>query len=105
MLIQRAASVLAVVFIVTGASAATPPPAKDCIRVWAVPRFNNGGYNHYVHISNACSVAADCVVTTDVNPEPAGVVAPAKGDVEINTFLGSPARVFVPHVECTMRAP
>lgn len=103
MIAQRVASVLAVVFIVTSASAATPS-AKDCIRAWPVPRFNGVGFNHIVHISNACAVAADCVVTTDVNPEPTSVVAPPKGDVEVNTFLGSPARVFTPKVECTMRA-
>jgi hypothetical protein len=103
MLAQRAASFLAVVFIVTGASATTTPSAKDCIKAWPAPRFNGVGYNHLVHISNACAVAADCVVTTDVNPEPTKVVAPAKGDVEVNTFLGSPARVFIPRVECSMR--
>jgi hypothetical protein len=103
MIARRIASLLALLFVVTGASAATTPSAKDCIRAWPAPRFNGVGYNHLVHISNACAVAADCVITTDVNPEPTKAVAPAKGDVEVNTFLGSPARVFTPKVECTMR--
>ncbi|MEO6575888.1 MAG: hypothetical protein ABIP89_18695 [Polyangiaceae bacterium] len=103
MFVKRVGCVLAVIFVVTSASAATPS-AKDCIKAWPVPRFNGVGFNHLVHISNACAVAADCVITTDVNPEPTKAVAPPKADIEVNTFLGSPARVFTPKVDCTMRA-
>jgi hypothetical protein len=103
MLAQRVASVLAVIFVVTSASAASPPSPKDCIRSWAEPRFNGVGFNHLVRIQNACAVAADCVVTTDVNPDPTQAIVPPKGEVVVNTFLGSPARVFIPRVECAMR--
>ena len=102
MFAKRAGSLLALVFVVTGASAATPP-AKDCIRAWPVARFNGVGFNHLVHIRNACGVPADCVVTTDVNPEPTAAFVPPRSETVVNTFLGSPARVFTPTVECTMR--
>jgi hypothetical protein len=58
------------------------------------------GYNHIVHLRNLCDAPAECIVTTDVNPEPSKVsVAPGR-ETEVNTFLGSPARVFVPKVAC-----
>jgi serine acetyltransferase len=61
------------------------------------------GYNHIVHIRDACSVGAVCVVTTDVNPEPTSVAVAAKSETEVNTYLGSPSRVFTPKITCTMR--
>ncbi len=46
------------------------PSADSCIRFWGEARFNGVGYNHLVHLANSCAVSAECVVSTDVNPEP-----------------------------------
>jgi hypothetical protein len=79
------------------------PAAKDCIVSWPEARMQAYGYNHIVHVKDVCDAPADCVITTDVNPEPTKLAVPAKSEAEINTFLGSPARVFTPKVVCTMR--
>jgi hypothetical protein len=65
-------------------------------------RYLGLGYNHIVHVADVCASAAECEVSTNVNPQPTHVSVPAGGEVEVNTFMGSPARVFVPKVECTM---
>jgi len=78
--------------------------AAGCIQSWPEARMQAYGYNHIVHIRDICAAAADCVVTTDVNPEPASVAVAGKSETEINTYLGSPARVFTPKVTCAMRA-
>jgi hypothetical protein len=80
------------------------PTAKDCIQSWPEARMQAYGYNHIVHVKDVCAVGADCVITTDVNPEPTKLSVGPKSEAEINTWLGSPARVFVPTVVCTMRA-
>jgi hypothetical protein len=76
--------------------------ASGCVQSWPEARMQAYGYNHIVHLRNACAVAADCVVTTDVNPEPTRVALDPKSETEVNTYLGSPARVFTPKVACTM---
>lgn len=76
--------------------------AAGCIESWPEARMQAYGYNHIVHIRDTCAVAADCIVTTDVNPQPTPVAVAAKSETEINTYLGSPARVFTPKVVCTM---
>jgi hypothetical protein len=81
------------------ASAQTP---NACIHAWGEARYGTYGYNHLVHIANTCTVDADCVVSTDVNPEPTSVEVPAKTEVVVNTFFESPSRVFTPRVTCTM---
>jgi hypothetical protein len=78
--------------------------AAACIRVRAEARYRALGYNHIVHVADICESAAECDVSTDVNPQPTHVTVPPKSEVEVNTFLGSPARVFTPKVECTMQA-
>ncbi len=75
-----------------------------CVQSWPEVRMQAYGYNHIVHLRNMCAVAADCVVTTDVNPEPTRVTVDARSETEVNTYLGSPARVFTPKVACTMHA-
>ena len=74
------------------------------MRVYPEARFQAVGYNHIVHLVNACAAVAECVVSTDVNPEPQAVTVAPHSETEINTFLGSPARVFVPRVTCKMHA-
>ena len=78
--------------------------ASSCIQSWPEARMQAYGYNHIVHLRDTCAVAADCVVTTDVNPDPTRVSVDAKSETEVNTYLGSPARVFTPTVTCTMRS-
>jgi hypothetical protein len=60
-------------------------------------------YNHIVHINNACTQDADCDVSTDVNPEVQKVTVASHSEVQVMTFLGSPARTFKPNVRCVMR--
>jgi hypothetical protein len=101
-----AATIVALVGAVTRAKAAdagvADGGAAGCIESWPEARMQAYGYNHIVHIRDTCAVAADCIVTTDVNPEPTPVAVAAKSETEINTYLGSPARVFTPKVVCTM---
>jgi hypothetical protein len=88
---------------VAQAGGTTPPTAKECILSWPEARMQAYGYNHIVHVKDVCEAPADCVITTDVNPEPTKLSVSGKSEAEINTFLGSPARVFTPTVVCTMR--
>ena len=74
-----------------------------CVRAFPEARYSGVGFNHIVHLVNACAATAECTVSTDVNPEPQTVVVAGRSQAEVNTFLGSPARVFVPNVTCRMR--
>jgi len=74
-----------------------------CIRVRAEARYRGLGYNHIVHVADVCAADADCDVSTDVNPQPTHVLIAGKSEIEVTTFLGSPARVFIPKVECTLK--
>lgn len=90
------------------AAGSAPVPAQrvqgvtDCIRFWPEARYGALGYNHIVHVQNGCDANAECRVSTDVNPQPVSVQVPGRKQVEVNTFLGSPAREFTPRVECKM---
>lgn len=81
-----------------GASSAVPP----CVEVSSEARYRGYGYDHIVRIANGCERAATCDVSTDVNPTPERTTIPSKEQVEILTFRGSPAREFVPRVECKL---
>ena len=74
----------------------------SCIRFWGEARYAALGYNHLVHVANSCSAGADCVVSTDVSPAEQKVAVGGKSEAVVNTFIGSPARTFTPHVKCTM---
>jgi hypothetical protein len=87
---------------IPSAAGADGPAPRDCIQSWPEARMQAYGYNHIVHVRDVCDVPADCVITTDVNPEPTKVSVAAKSETEVNTFLGSPARVFTPKVACTL---
>jgi hypothetical protein len=92
-----------VVVLVTISAGATPPDsAATCIRSRPEARYGALGYNHIVHVADTCTSAAECDVSTDVNPQPQHVSVAPKSEIEVNTYLGSPARVFVPKVVCTM---
>ncbi len=77
----------------------------SCIRFWGETRYGALAYNHVVHVANSCEEAADCTVSTDVNPAPQQVVVEGGSSVEVMTFLGSPARTFKPAVKCSLREP
>jgi hypothetical protein len=62
------------------------------------------GYDHLVHIDNACEKSVECTVSTDVNPQPQTVVVDAKSQQTVVTFKGSPARVFRANVDCQLRS-
>jgi hypothetical protein len=88
---------------VTGSLASAASPADKCIRYWGEARYAALGYNHLVHVANVCAASADCVVSTDVNPQEQNVGVGGKSEIIVNTFVGSPARTFTPRVKCTMR--
>jgi hypothetical protein len=85
--------------------AAADAKADVCIKFHGEARYGGLGYNHLVHITNSCAVAADCTVSTDVNPQAQEAEVAAKSEIVVSTFLGSPARTFTPSVKCTMRQP
>jgi hypothetical protein len=49
-----------------------------------------------------CDARADCTVSTNVNPERQAVTVPGHSEIEVTTFLGSPAREFTPKVDCRL---
>lgn len=74
--------------------------ADSCVRVRGEVRYGALGYDHVVHLDNQCVRAFSCTITTNVNPTPIHAGVPPYRKVEVVTFRGSPARVFVPHVTC-----
>jgi hypothetical protein len=73
-----------------------------CVSSWGEARYRNAGYDHIVHLQNRCEKTVLCRVTTNVNPDPVeGTVAPRE-EREVLTFRGSPAREFVPKVDCRL---
>lgn len=82
----------------SGLALAEGTPGCVDVSFYAIYRV---GYDHIVHLANHCDKASVCSVKTNVNPNPIIVTVPAKEDVDVLTFRGSPARVFTPHVTCT----
>jgi len=83
--------------------ALTSPAYADvpaCIAVRAEARYGAAGYNHIVYLKSSCTKTYVCAVSTDVNPQPTTVTVPPGRTVDVVTFLGSPATVFVPKVDC-----
>lgn len=81
---------------------ATPSAVPACITVAHEARYVPYGYNHVVIVTNACTKSAVCTIATDVAPSPITSEVPARTSVEVTTFLGSPARTFVPRVRCVL---
>lgn len=97
-------SLLLATFLCAGALAADPPiPGNRPACVSVRPEVFQGGpglYNHLVYVANHCPERVACRVTTNANPTPvAATVAPDHEEM-VNTFLNSPARAFVPRVDC-----
>ena len=78
-------------------------PDVQCIRAWPEARMRAYGYDHVVHVQNACIKDAVCSIATDVNPDAVIVRVPKGAEVETVTWLGSPAREFIPKVKCTLQ--
>lgn len=74
-----------------------------CIGVKSESRYVPYGYNHVVILTNGCTKAATCRVSTDVNPQPTTAEVPAGATVEVLTFAASPAQSFTARVTCTLR--
>ena len=75
----------------------------SCIVTWAEARFDGGGYDHWVSVSNECELPVSCSVWTDVNPAAQVVPLDPRQAVQVLTFRASPARVFTPQVVCAFR--
>ena len=74
----------------------------DCVSVRGEARWGADAYNHIVVVRNQCSALARCRVATDVNPQETRIEVPAGETREVLTFMGSPARVFTPRVQCEL---
>jgi hypothetical protein len=71
------------------------PPAEQCARVNAVPRYEGFGYVHSVEVVNGCKKAVECEVWTDVDPTPRHKLTVEPGQTgSVTTRRGSPAREF-----------
>jgi hypothetical protein len=106
MRLARAAFALVALFALSagaydgGAPVPPPAPASKCVLFWGEARYGAVGYNHIVHLRNACGEPSQCVVKTDVNPDPQSVAVPPRSQIDVVTWLGSPAYAFTPHVRC-----
>lgn len=61
------------------------------------------GYDHWVHVTNACTRPVSCRVWTNVNPDAVRVEISPQTTSSLLTFRGSPAREFTANVECELR--
>jgi len=94
---------LALAVLLAPRAARSAETLPSCVRVSAEARYRPFGYDHLVYIHNDCARTADCTVSTDVNPERMQVSVPPQGEVEVVTWVGSPARVFMATVVCDLR--
>ncbi len=114
---QRGGALAALRLLVLGLTAlgasiglATPdafadePPQENpsCLAFTAEARYRGIGYEHLVHIANACEKAANCRVTTDVNPSVMEARVEKRTVLTVITYRGSPASTFVANVQCTL---
>lgn len=72
----------------------------DCVVADGQAVYTGFGYRHSVHVVNQCTFAVDCHVFTDVNPEVQDVHVAPGASTDVATYLSSPARVFIAHVDC-----
>lgn len=81
---------------------AKPSENPTCVSFTAEARYAGIGYNHLVHIVNACDKLASCSVSTNVSPDVINARVGAKGTETVLTYRGSPASTFVANVECKL---
>lgn len=95
-----AGAVVAFVLLVpTPTGAAEEADPASCVSYRAEARFSIG-YDHLVHVTNACERVVQCHVSTNVNPTGVEVrVAPQRTETVL-TFRGSPASTFTAEVDC-----
>jgi hypothetical protein len=72
-----------------------------CVEARASSRWNAGGYNHNVTVTNACDYVVRCTVSTDVSPMPQSMELAAGEERFVTTYLDNPAAGFVATVDCT----
>lgn len=89
-------------FVLVPAAVTADEGLLPCVEVEGIARWGAAAYNHYVRVTNRCERRVRCSVATDVNPEPQRITLAAGETQEIITFRGSPARVFVPRVSCSL---
>jgi hypothetical protein len=77
-----------------------PSPQVACVKSQSEARFDGYGYDHWVHLTNACKVAVRCSVKTNANPEGTVVELGVGEQKSVMTFMGSPAREFTVEVSC-----
>jgi hypothetical protein len=103
---SAAALMIASALVVAASSsvAEADPPAglPACIGVATEARYVPYGYNHIVRLTNGCSKAATCAVSTDVNPQATSVDVAASATIDVLTFTASPAQTFHAHVTCKL---
>jgi len=86
------------------ADAGAPAPSLPaCVAVSTASRYVPYGYNHIVSVTNGCARDADCLVSTDVNPQQRAVAVAARQTAEVTTFMGSPSSTFTAKVTCKLR--
>ena len=77
-----------------------PSLTPACIQVWPEARYRNYGYDHIVHIGNACTVLAICAISSDVTPNPVRIEIKPGESLEVLIARGSTASQFTPRAEC-----
>lgn len=75
----------------------------QCVTVRTEARYRAYGYDHLVHLKNACEKGVVCTVSTNVNPKEQQVSLDAGASTTVVTFVGSPARTFQAKVSCRFR--
>jgi hypothetical protein len=99
----RVFSLTVALALLSNGNAGAQSAATCRVVVLAEARWSGYAFNHLVHVVNYCAEPIDCVVSTDVNPQEQTVTVDANTDMVVNTFFGSPARVFSPRATCTRR--
>jgi hypothetical protein len=107
MILRRAivATAFAVMCAFVAGASDPLPPTPACVHWWPEARYRPYGYDHIVHVQNACAFTAECVVSTDVNPAWTPATVPSRSEVEVITWVGSPASRFTAQVWCQLRNP
>jgi len=85
-----------------GVSHAELGQTPACIQFWPETRYRDFGYDHIIHLGNACQAPAICAVSSDVTPSPVRVEIKADESMEVLILRGSYAREFTPRVECSL---
>lgn len=92
--------------LLSGTVAADPPipgVRPPCVFVRPqVYQHTPGLFNHLVYVRNTCTQAVSCSITTNANPSPTALNVAPDHEEMANTFLNSPAPVFLPNVRCEL---